>query len=209
MLGKSLCGPEFNLRLEDYGYSMSPSVVVSKENNTGRQETSKSPPPLVPTSPYYYSYISSSQSFSSGSTGSKTSGTSGLYSNSTSTRSTTRVSTTRQQTKLTDPAKKGVLPTSPTLSSTPTSDNSFCYSLYVTLKNIGGSVIGNLVTPLVFGKILYTPKNNFTTAFVKELNTTFKQFYQLNTLLKSFAHGLDQFDDLKNLTSNLSVSLNL
>lgn len=202
MLGKSLCGPEFNLRLEDYGYSMSPSVVVSKENNTGRQETSKSPPPLVPTSPYYYSYISSSQSFSSGSTGSKTSG---VFGNSTSTHSTTRVSTTRQ-TRLTDPGKKGVLPTSPTLSATSTSDNSFCYSLYVTLKNIGGSVIGNLVTPLVFGKILYTPKTNFTTAFVKELNTTFKQFYQLNTLLKSFAHGLDQFDDLKKLTSNLSVS---
>ena len=36
ILGKSLCGPDFNLRLEDYGYSASPApnVIPIKKNNT-------------------------------------------------------------------------------------------------------------------------------------------------------------------------------
>jgi hypothetical protein len=30
-------------------------------------------------------------------------------------------------------------------------------------------VIGNLITPLIYGKILYTPRNNFTEMFVTEV----------------------------------------
>jgi hypothetical protein len=30
------------------------------------------------------------------------------------------------------------------------------------LKSIGGPAISNLLTPLLFGKILYTPKTNLT-----------------------------------------------
>ena len=32
LLGKTLCGPEFSLRLEDYGYSATPTVVEVNQN---------------------------------------------------------------------------------------------------------------------------------------------------------------------------------
>ncbi len=43
-------------------------------------------------------------------------------------------------------------------------------------------------------------------SFLK-FNQTFQQFDQLNQVLTSFASGIDQFDELKRLTANLSVLL--
>jgi hypothetical protein len=42
------------------------------------------------------------------------------------------------------------------------------------MRTIGGPVIGNLITPLLFGKILYTPKNNATFKLIQKV---LKQFY--------------------------------
>ena len=73
------------------------------------------------------------------------------------------------------------------------------------MRTIGGKVIGNLITPLLYGKILYTPQTNLTNNVISKLNETFQQFDQLNKVLRAFSNGLNQFDDLKKLTANLSV----
>ena len=108
----------------------------------------------------------------------------------------------------------------------------YCTSFFNQLKNIGGAVIGNLLTPLLFGKILYTPKTTFTFNLIKKVfyflfeikkntltwlwtciwnekkfNETFQQFDHLNEVLSAFSNALDQFDDLRRLTANLSVNL--
>lgn len=41
--------------------------------------------------------------------------------------------------------------------------------------------------------------------FQKKFNETFRQFEHLNEVLSAFSNGLEQFDDLKRLTANLSV----
>ena len=81
----------------------------------------------------------------------------------------------------------------------------FCSNLYSQMRSIGGKVIGNLITPLLYGKILYTPKTNLTLNIISKFNETFQQFDQLNKVLRAFSNGLNQFDDLKKLTGNLSV----
>nr|QNH67915.1 ATP-binding cassette transporter subfamily A member 1-like protein X3 [Brachionus plicatilis] len=83
----------------------------------------------------------------------------------------------------------------------------YCKNLYDEMRSVGGYIIGNLITPLIFGKILYTPKTNLTYQIIQKFNETFLQFDQLNRVLKSFADGLNQFDDLKKLTANLSILL--
>jgi hypothetical protein len=82
-----------------------------------------------------------------------------------------------------------------------------CAQLFNDMRKIGGSVIGNLITPLLFGKIVYTPKTNATLQLIKKFNQTFEQFAQLTQVLTSFSMGIDQFNDLKRLTANLSVLL--
>lgn len=82
-----------------------------------------------------------------------------------------------------------------------------CPALFNEIRKIGGSVIGNLITPLLFGKILYTPKNNVTDKVIQKFNETFRQFDRLNQVLDSFSNGIDQFEDLKQLTANLSILL--
>ena len=37
------------------------------------------------------------------------------------------------------------------------------------MKTIGGAVIGNLLTPLLFGKILYTPKTEVTFKLIQKV----------------------------------------
>ena len=37
------------------------------------------------------------------------------------------------------------------------------------MRTIGGPVIGNLITPLLYGKILYTPKNNVTLKLIQKV----------------------------------------
>jgi hypothetical protein len=74
------------------------------------------------------------------------------------------------------------------------------------MRTIGGKVIGNLITPLLYGKIIYTPATNLTNNIISKFNETFQQFDQLNKVLKAFSTGLNQFDDLKKLTANLSVN---
>ncbi len=44
------------------------------------------------------------------------------------------------------------------------------------MRNIGGSVIGNLITPLLFGKILYTPNTNLTHGLIKKVIILRKDF---------------------------------
>jgi len=44
-----------------------------------------------------------------------------------------------------------------------------CPALFNEIRKIGGSVIGNLITPLVFGKIVYTPKNNATDKLIQQV----------------------------------------
>jgi hypothetical protein len=44
-----------------------------------------------------------------------------------------------------------------------------CPQLFNDIRNVGGSVIGNLITPLLFGKILYTPKNNATYKLIQKV----------------------------------------
>jgi len=39
-----------------------------------------------------------------------------------------------------------------------------------------------------------------------KFNETFQQFEQLNKVLKAFSTGINQFDDLRRLTANLSVN---
>jgi hypothetical protein len=75
------------------------------------------------------------------------------------------------------------------------------------LQSIGGQVIGNLITPLLFGKILYTPHTNLTASIMKNFNQTFEQFDDLKRLLDTLVLGLGQFDDLKRLTVNMSSLL--
>ena len=82
-----------------------------------------------------------------------------------------------------------------------------CPALFNEIRKVGGSVIGNLITPLLFGKILYTPHNNATFKLIQKFNETFRQFDQLSQVLSSFSDGIDQFDELKRLTANLSVLL--
>jgi hypothetical protein len=82
-----------------------------------------------------------------------------------------------------------------------------CPALFKDIRKVGGSVIGNLITPLLFGKILYTPQNNVTMKLIQKFNETFRQFDRLNQVLDSFSNGIDQFEDLKRLTANLSVLL--
>lgn len=38
------------------------------------------------------------------------------------------------------------------------------------MRTIGGPVIGNLITPLLFGKILYTPRTNATYKLIQKVN---------------------------------------
>ena len=45
-----------------------------------------------------------------------------------------------------------------------------CPALFNEMRKLGGSVIGNLITPLVFGKILYTPKNNATLKLIQKVS---------------------------------------
>ncbi len=44
-----------------------------------------------------------------------------------------------------------------------------CPALFNEIRKIGGSVIGNLITPLIFGKIVYTPKNNATEKLIQQV----------------------------------------
>ena len=37
------------------------------------------------------------------------------------------------------------------------------------MRSIGGAVIGNLITPLLFGKILYTPKTTVTYNLIQKV----------------------------------------
>ena len=80
-------------------------------------------------------------------------------------------------------------------------------SLLKQLQSIGGQVIGNLITPLLFGKILYTPHTNLTASIIKNFNETFEQFDQVKRLLDAVVLGLGQFDELKRLTRNMSSLL--
>lgn len=68
-------------------------------------------------------------------------------------------------------------------------------------------MIGNLITPLLFGKILYTPHTNLTASIIKNFNETFDQFNGLKRLFDSITLGLGQFDDLKRLAVNMSSLL--
>ena len=49
------------------------------------------------------------------------------------------------------------------------SDASNCSRLYQQMRSIGGPVIGNLLTPLLFGKILYTPHTNATHKLIQKV----------------------------------------
>lgn len=75
------------------------------------------------------------------------------------------------------------------------------------MQSIGGQVIGNLITPLLFGKILYTPHTNLTASIIRQLNETFDQFNDMKRLLDTITLGLGQFDDLKRLAVNMSSLL--
>jgi hypothetical protein len=83
----------------------------------------------------------------------------------------------------------------------------YCTSLFRQLRSLGVPIIGNLITPLLFGKILYTPETKFTRKIIENFNETFDQFNELNKLLKSLSTGLDQLNDLRRLTANLSSLL--
>ena len=63
------------------------------------------------------------------------------------------------------------------------------------------------------GKILYTPKTNATYQIIKkvfkfyfEYIKKFEQFDQLVNVLLTFSNGLNHFDDLRELTENISVN---
>lgn len=45
----------------------------------------------------------------------------------------------------------------------------YCKNLYNEMRNVGGYIIGNLITPLIFGKILYTPKTNLTFQIIQKV----------------------------------------
>nr|UOU03310.1 ATP-binding cassette subfamily A1-like 3 [Brachionus rubens] len=150
IFGKTLCGPDFSLRLEDYGYSIKQTPVYTE------YETKPTNTSLFKTQSNW---------------------TNSTYSNK-------RLLINEEEFK-----------------------TSYCGNLYKELKNVGGYVIGNLITPLLFGKILYSPKTDLTNQIMQKFNETFKQFEHLNNVLKSFSNGLNQFDDLKKLTANLSILL--
>ena len=69
-----------------------------------------------------------------------------------------------------------------------------CVQLFNDIRKVGGSVIGNLITPLLFGKILYTPKNNATFKLIQKVNCSpdeiLTYFYKSNrnysSLIKHF-----------------------
>ncbi|CAF0899716.1 unnamed protein product, partial [Brachionus calyciflorus] len=150
VFGKTLCGPDFTLRLEDYGYSIRPTPVQNDQSNQ--------------------------PSFSN-----------------TAKNSLNSVNSTFNNKKR--------------LVNDNGSTSTYCKNIYNEMRNVGGYVIGNLITPLLFGKILYTPRTNLTYQIIQKFNETFRQFEHLNNVLKSFSYGLNQFDDLKKLTANLSILL--
>ena len=45
----------------------------------------------------------------------------------------------------------------------------YCKNLYNEMRNVGGYIIGNLITPLIYGKILYTPKTNLTYKIIQKV----------------------------------------
>lgn len=45
----------------------------------------------------------------------------------------------------------------------------YCTNIYNSVRSIGGPIIGNLLTPLLFGKILYTPKNNASMSLMENV----------------------------------------
>lgn len=126
-------------------------------------------------------------------------------------------------------SSKPVSSRAPNLSSTSLPkvlDSTNCSRLYQQMRSIGGPVIGNLLTPLLFGKILYTPRTNLTERLIRrvsfiytylslnfthiilvyyQFNKTFIEFERLKHILTSFSDNLAHFDDLKPLTANLTV----
>ena len=59
-----------------------------------------------------------------------------------------------------------------------------CPALFNEIRKVGGSVIGNLITPLIFGKIIYTPKNNATYKLMQKVILFDLHFQSLRNLIK-------------------------
>ena len=113
LFGKALCGPDFSLRLEDYGYSIRPaSFDVPYEN--------------IPLNPKNETFMT--QNF-------------------------TNSNFTKKRRLINDEEFKAT----------------YCRNLYNEMRNVGGYVIGNLITPLLFGKILYTPRTNLTYQIIQKV----------------------------------------
>ena len=99
VIGKALCGPNFSIRIGDFGYGIKPATEIAKKENI----TSK----------------------------------------------VQRVFLHHR-----------------------TSTENFCKNIYLQMRTIGGSIIGNLLTPLVFGKILYTPHSALTGNIISKVRTS-------------------------------------
>lgn len=50
----------------------------------------------------------------------------------------------------------------------------YCANITSKIHNIGGTVIENILKPILFGKILYTPKTNVTVQLIKKVKELFK-----------------------------------
>lgn len=82
----------------------------------------------------------------------------------------------------------------------------FCDKTFSAINNLGPA-IKNLIKPLLFGKIIFTPKTNVTSQIIQKVNETFHQFEQLTSVISTFSQAITHFDDFKDLTRNLSSLL--
>jgi hypothetical protein len=139
IFGKSLCGPDFDVRIEDFGYTFRPPP--QKLNDT----------------------IISNNNFTT--------------TTSTTSKSTTSKSTTKKPNKEIENLLKSI---SICIYLTKTTIrlntlkiiiiDQYCSAFFEQMRSIGGAVIGNLITPLLFGKILYTPKTAVTYNLIQKVS---------------------------------------